>query len=111
MSGDDAPYEVALIKDDGSVEAVAVENGETILQAAERAGFDLPHGCREARCASCTGRLVAGDVEYITEPRALDEDRRSDGFVLVCSARPLSDCRIEVGPSVRADAYPGLWTG
>ncbi|CAE6817631.1 Terephthalate 1,2-dioxygenase, reductase component 1 [Paraburkholderia aspalathi] len=35
--------------------------GETVLDAAERAGYAVPYSCRKGVCASCEGRLVAGE--------------------------------------------------
>jgi CDP-4-dehydro-6-deoxyglucose reductase/3-phenylpropionate/trans-cinnamate dioxygenase ferredoxin reductase subunit len=36
---------------------------ETILDAAERAGFSLPHSCRKGVCNTCEGALVAGEIQ------------------------------------------------
>src|SRR5258706_13146491 len=36
--------------------------GETVLDAAERAGYAVPYSCRKGVCASCEGRLVAGEA-------------------------------------------------
>lgn len=36
--------------------------GETILDAAERAGYALPYSCRKGVCASCEGKLASGSV-------------------------------------------------
>jgi len=100
---------VTLVGDDEAVSRVTVEPGQTILEATDDTSIDLRHGCREGKCVSCTARLVDGEITYERDPRALDEDKREDGFVLLCIAHPVSDCRIEVGRSVLADAFPGLW--
>lgn len=110
-TGDPAGVErsVELVGDDGDVSSITVEPGETILEATDDTAIDLRHGCREGKCVSCTARLLDGEIAYERAPQALDEDKREDGFVLLCIARPVSDCRIEVGRSVLADAFPGLW--
>jgi len=100
---------VTVVRDEAVVSSVRVGPGETILQATDDTDIDLRHGCREGKCVSCTARLLDGEVGYESEPQALDERKREDGFVLLCIARPVSDCRIEVGRSVLADAFPGLW--
>lgn len=100
---------VVLVRDDGSTDELAVGPGQTILAATDDADVPLRHGCREGRCVSCTARLLEGEVDYLTEPRALPDRLRAEGFVLLCVARPATDCRVAVGRGVLADAFPGLW--
>ncbi len=33
---------------------------ETVLDAAERAGYAIPYSCRKGVCSTCEGRLVQG---------------------------------------------------
>lgn len=47
----------------GSDIAFAQEPGETILDAAERAGFALPYSCRKGVCVACKGGIAAGEVQ------------------------------------------------
>jgi len=100
---------VTLVADDGSTSSVRVGPDETILEATDDTDIDLRYGCREGRCVSCTARLVDGEVHYLEEPQALDERQREEGFVLLCIARPETDCRIRVGRSALAEAFPNLW--
>lgn len=86
-----------------------VPQGETLLKAAEHAGFDLRSGCRNGRCTSCTGRLLEGEVAYVKEPESLSSEQRDAGFVSLCVATPDADCRVEVGDQVLAEAFPHLW--
>jgi NAD(P)H-flavin reductase/ferredoxin len=62
---------------------------ETILNAAERAGFCLPHSCRKGVCDTCEGALAAGTVQIRNRQIAGKSDN-----VLMCQARPLSDVEI-----------------
>lgn len=105
----EAGHRVEFVRGDGTTECLTVSPEETILAATDDSVLDLRHGCREGRCVSCTARLLEGEIEYVTEPHALTRDRRADGFVLLCIARPLKDCRLAVGREVLADAFPGLW--
>jgi ferredoxin len=105
---DDATHTVTLLRDDKEHQ-VSVGPRETVLEATDDTDVDLRYGCREGKCGSCTGRLLDGDVTYTNPPRALTEDQQAAGFVLLCSARPTSDCRVAVGRSVLADAFPNLW--
>jgi NAD(P)H-flavin reductase/ferredoxin len=38
------------------------EAGQTILEAAETAGIELPYSCRKGVCGNCKGRLVSGSL-------------------------------------------------
>jgi len=73
---------------------VEVSEDEYILDAFEKAGHQSPYSCREGMCTSCVARLIEGDVDR--EGMALDPEQQKD-FVLICSAHPKSDCKIEIG--------------
>ena len=40
------------------------DEGETILNAAIRAGVGLPYGCKNGACSSCKGKLVDGSITH-----------------------------------------------
>lgn len=70
--------------------------GETILAAALREGVHLPYSCRNGACASCKGRILAGNVDFGEyESKALPPAERAQGFALLCRAVPQSDVTIE----------------
>jgi len=100
---------VELTWDDDRRTAIDVEPGQTVLDAAYGAGIDHRSGCESGRCASCVGRLITGAVEYVNDPNALTDDQLEQDYVLLCSAVPTVRCEIEVGNSVLAEAFPGLW--
>jgi len=84
------PKHVALVIVDGKRREVPMAAGEAILDAALRAGMDLPFACKGGMCATCRAKLVEGaatmDVNYSLEPWELKE-----GFILTCQARPQSE--------------------
>lgn len=61
--------------------------GQTVLEAAEAAGWALPYSCRRGACNSCLGTVVSGDV---------DAPPAQDGQVLFCQAKPRS--ALEIAP-------------
>ena len=67
-----------------------------LLDALEEQDVELPYGCRYGGCISCAAKLLEGAVDQ-SEGVALNGRQISDGYVLLCVARPLSDCRLEVG--------------
>ena len=73
-----------------------VEPGETVLEAAMRAGITLAYGCRNGACGSCKGKLVQGQVDYGNHAaHVLPDFEKKLGFALFCRAKPLTDLVIE----------------
>jgi CDP-4-dehydro-6-deoxyglucose reductase len=67
----------------------AVEENETILDAAIRQHVGLPYGCRNGRCGACAADLVSGQVSYYALPPALEE--AGEGKCLPCQGFAVSD--------------------
>jgi ring-1,2-phenylacetyl-CoA epoxidase subunit PaaE len=79
--------QVALILD-GRQRSFSMRTGdETILEAAARAGIELPFSCKAGVCATCRTKLVRGKVE-MDENYALEDWELQQGFILACQARP-----------------------
>lgn len=75
----------------------SVEQDETVLDAALRQGFSLPHGCRNGACGACKGRLLSGEVHYAEgKLKVLEKDDDIEGQAFFCKALPSSDLTIEV---------------
>jgi ring-1,2-phenylacetyl-CoA epoxidase subunit PaaE len=62
-------------------------NDASVLDAAERAGLELPFSCRSGICATCRARITAG-AAVMTHNIALEPWETEAGFVLCCQARP-----------------------
>lgn len=60
-------------------------NSESILDAAGRAGIDLPFSCRAGVCSTCRTKLVRGNVE-MKENYALEDWELEQGFILACQS-------------------------
>ncbi len=73
-----------------------VDGREPLLDTLEEQGMVLPYGCRYGGCISCAAKLLSGQVDQ-SEGVALNGRQLTDGYVLLCVARPLSDCTLEVG--------------
>lgn len=69
--------------------------GETLLDAAQRAGVALPFSCRVGGCGTCRCRVLEGTVEERTESAyLLSDDEIATGVVLACQGVPRGAVRI-----------------
>jgi CDP-4-dehydro-6-deoxyglucose reductase/ferredoxin-NAD(P)+ reductase (naphthalene dioxygenase ferredoxin-specific) len=74
---------------------IAVEPGETVLEAALAQGVPYPHGCRSGNCGACKSVLEAGEVELAPySDYALTHEERAQGLILACRAMPWSDASV-----------------
>jgi len=84
------PKAIASLIVDGKRRDVPVAEGEAILDAALRAGMDLPFACKGGMCSTCRARLVEGEAamefNYSLEKWELDA-----GYILTCQAHPKSE--------------------
>ena len=69
---------------------------ETILEAAIRAGINIPFGCQNGSCGACKSKIISGNVfleGYQTS--ALNNSEVADGWTLCCKALATEDLVIE----------------
>ncbi|MFO0741497.1 MAG: 2Fe-2S iron-sulfur cluster-binding protein [Labilithrix sp.] len=69
-------------------ETAEVTGEQTLLEAAEDAGVDIPSDCRSGICGQCKTRLLRGRVAMENQD-ALTADDRKKRLVLACQARPV----------------------
>ncbi|WP_282606221.1 2Fe-2S iron-sulfur cluster-binding protein [Pelagibius sp. Alg239-R121] len=67
-------------------------------------GVDLPYGCKYGGCITCAARLIAGEVNQKAQV-ALNNRQINDGYVILCVARPVTDCTLEIGVESHGDLY------
>ena len=88
-------HEVVFRFTDSASSPVAVAGGETVLEAALRAGVPLLHQCRSGSCTSCAAKLVEGSATMRAGSALLDSEYR-EGQRLLCLTEPLSACVFEL---------------
>jgi CDP-4-dehydro-6-deoxyglucose reductase len=92
-NGDNAPVFIVTLTNGRRFD---VQPGETVLEAAQRAGIALPYSCRAGVCGSCKATLLEGRCHYPRNPpAALDARDRVQHAVLLCQAVPLSDLLVQ----------------
>jgi ferredoxin-NADP reductase len=74
---------------DGRRTSVAKTPGITLLQSARRAGLDPPFSCEAGNCATCIGRVTAGEVKMRLN-NVLEDDEIAEGYVLTCQSDPVT---------------------
>ncbi|MFB6170965.1 MAG: 2Fe-2S iron-sulfur cluster-binding protein [Haloarculaceae archaeon] len=93
-------FEIEYVKEGATIE---VKENETLLEAGEDEGWDLPYACREGQCISCGGRVTDGgnSEQYVTHHtnQMLGEPELDEGYVLTCVAYPIDDLTLETGES------------
>jgi 2Fe-2S type ferredoxin len=78
-------------------ETVEVASNETLLDAGEDEGWDLPYACREGQCLSCAGHVSgdANDLVRHSNNEVLSEDEMGEGYCLTCVAYPTDSFTLE----------------
>ena len=72
------------------------ESGETVLEAALRAGRSTAFGCANGSCGECRARIIAGEVEPVRfHDYSLTEAEKRAGYALLCSVAPRGDLVVE----------------
>lgn len=75
---------------------VEIEEGQTVLDAALRAGVYLPHACCHGLCATCKVQVLDGEVDHgEASSFALMDFEREEQLTLACCATTEGDLVIE----------------
>jgi ring-1,2-phenylacetyl-CoA epoxidase subunit PaaE len=84
-----AVTEVTVLMD-GRRRTFTMRTGEeSILDAAARAGLELPYSCRAGVCSTCRTKLVRGEVDMRAN-YALEDWELEQGFILACQSHAKS---------------------
>src|SRR5437763_2930409 len=82
----EATIEIRL---NGLDHVVALQPGETIVEAGLRHGLEMPYSCRGGMCCTCRAKLVRGEVR-MDRNFSLEPWELSAGYVLTCQSHPLT---------------------
>ncbi|MFZ1098497.1 MAG: 2Fe-2S iron-sulfur cluster-binding protein, partial [Steroidobacteraceae bacterium] len=76
-----------IVHMDGRQRSFAMKmDEETVLEAAARAGVELPFSCRAGVCSTCRTKVVRGEV-VMDQNYALEDWELAEGYVLACQSR------------------------
>ena len=73
-----------------------VSDRKPLLQTLREQGVDLPYGCEYGGCITCAAKLINGEVDQRSQV-ALNNRQIKNGYVILCVARPKTNCEIEIG--------------
>lgn len=81
---------ITVIQDGAQFDFNLPSDGSTLLDAAMRAGADLPYSCKGGVCSTCKARILEGKVEMSVN-YGLEPDEVEAGYVLTCQSHPLTE--------------------
>ena len=87
-------YTVTLSNREGAT--YQVPHHRPLLDSLREQGIDLPYGCKYGGCITCAAKLIEGTVDQLAQV-ALNNRQIANGYVILCVARPTSDCTFEIG--------------
>ncbi len=80
---------ITVIQDGMQFDFSLLSDGSTLLDAAMRAGADLPFSCKGGVCSTCKAKILEGEVA-MEVCYGLEPDEVAAGYVLTCQSHPKS---------------------
>lgn len=97
---------VTFVPDAGEARAVALGEGETVLEGLLRGGVPVPNCCRAGACQSCLLQATTGTPPPASQ-KGLKDAYRARGLFLSCVCKPAGDLTVrfaaDVGRRVAAE--------
>ena len=70
-----------------------IDGEQSLLDAAETCGANIPSLCRAGVCGTCRTRVISGDTDCRSS--VLDAEDRAAGYVLACVTQVASHCEVD----------------
>lgn len=81
---------IKVISDGRAIEFDMPHDAESILDAGNAHGAELPFSCKAGVCSTCIAKVVEGEVEMY-QNHALEDYEIEAGMVLSCQCHPISN--------------------
>ncbi|PYY78509.1 phenylacetate-CoA oxygenase/reductase subunit PaaK [Pseudomonas sp. TKO26] len=81
---------VTVISDGRALAFDLPRNSQSLLDAGNAQGAELPYSCKAGVCSTCKCKVIKGEVEMDSN-HALEDYEVAAGYVLSCQSFPLSD--------------------
>jgi ferredoxin-NADP reductase len=83
-----------MVKDQEHI--FATQFPDTILQAAKKAGINLPYSCEAGKCGNCAAQCKTGKV-WMSYNEVLTDREINQGLILTCTGYPVGgDLKLEI---------------
>ena len=82
--------QITIISDGRERSFELAHNTQSILNAGNEQGLELPYSCKAGVCSTCMCKVVEGEVE-MDRNFALEDYEVAAGYVLSCQSFPVSD--------------------
>jgi ring-1,2-phenylacetyl-CoA epoxidase subunit PaaE len=87
---DSAVSQVTVISDGRELSFELPRNSQSVLDAGNAQGLELPYSCKAGVCSTCKCKVIEGEVEMDSN-FALEDYEVAAGYVLSCQTFPISE--------------------
>ncbi|MFC5695187.1 1,2-phenylacetyl-CoA epoxidase subunit PaaE [Pseudomonas sp. GCM10022186] len=87
---DGATSQVTVISDGRELTFELPRNSQSVLDAGNAQGMELPYSCKAGVCSTCKCKVIEGEVEMDSN-FALEDYEVAAGYVLSCQTFPISE--------------------
>lgn len=88
---------VTVMNDDEQNSNIACDERESLLDAVNRQGFEIPYACKGGGCGLCKIKVHDGHFERLKCSKAvLSDEERLMNYTLACKTYPKSDMKISI---------------
>jgi ferredoxin-NADP reductase/fatty acid desaturase len=84
-------YPVNIVLPNGESYQLGIAENQTVLQAAQQSGIQIPHACGVGQCGCCMMKIEQGQANLsIKNPPGLLPKEQAEGLTLACLCQPTS---------------------
>jgi ferredoxin len=84
-------HPVNIVLPNGVSYQLAIAENQTVLQAAQQSGIQIPHACGIGQCGCCMMKIELGQANLsIENPPGLLPKEQAEGLTLACLCQPKS---------------------